>query len=145
MILMNYHDQIHHAIFFFFFLISIFDIKSDWIQRDKAISRVRREVEAGGGEKVEGGAEAEGERLDSEAVLPRLHDRLRLQLPNLAAQPLLRLLRHPEPLPRPLQLPPQHHLPMPALHRRPLQLFVPPPQLRSRHDRIWNTRAFNQL
>lgn len=113
------------------------------IQRERVLSRVRGEVEAGGGEEVEGGAEAVGERLDSAAVLPRLHDRLRLQLTNLAAQPLLRLLCHPEPLPRPLQLPPQHHLFMPAFHGRALQLYVPPPQLRHlqrrRHDRIWNT------
>lgn len=61
-------------------------------------------------------------------ILTRLIHGLRFQFPELRAQPLLRLLRHSQPLPCSLQLPPHPLLPVLALLQFLLQLFVSPPQ-----------------
>ncbi|KAI6697685.1 hypothetical protein NL676_017804 [Syzygium grande] len=70
-----------------------------------------------------------GEAEDAGAVGTRLEDGLGLKLAELGAEPLLRLLHHPQPLRRPPQLLPRRLLPLPALPQLPLQLRIPPPQL----------------
>lgn len=90
---------------------------------------------------------------DSGPVFSGLIDSLRLQLPQLAAKPLLRLLRHSHPPPRPHQLLPGSLFSLQTFLQLPLQLLIPSPQRllvlrlyrRDSHLRIYPILNFKSL